>query len=151
MSLRSASRLAPTSTATTTNSAIMTPVIRSRRRANDGPGPRRPVPVMSGNVAKSDRARRDYPGWLTERQQGSIAPDTYSSQSQDGSSPMQSTMQDVPLSLAMLLRHGLAVHGNSEVVTYLGDGSRRATFREVGKRAGRLAHALARLGVTDGD
>jgi len=25
-------------------------------------------------------------------------------------------MQDVPLSLAMLLRHGLAVHGNSEVV-----------------------------------
>jgi fatty-acyl-CoA synthase len=64
---------------------------------------------------------------------------------------MQSTMQDVPLSLAMLLRHGLAVHGRSEVVTYLGDGSRRATFREVGERAGRLAYALARLGVTDGD
>jgi fatty-acyl-CoA synthase len=64
---------------------------------------------------------------------------------------MQSTMQDVPLSLAMLLRHGLAVHGSSEVVTYLGDGSRRATFREVGERVGKLAHALARLGVTDGD
>src|SRR5690349_10888931 len=64
---------------------------------------------------------------------------------------MQSTMQDVPLSLAMLLRHGLAVHGNSEVVTYLGDGSRRASFREVGERAGQLAHALARLGVADGD
>jgi fatty-acyl-CoA synthase len=64
---------------------------------------------------------------------------------------MQSTMQDVPLSLAMLLRHGLAVHGSSEVVTCLGEGSRRATFREVGERVGQLAHALARLGVSDGD
>ena len=37
------------------------------------------------------------------------------------------------------------------MVTFEGDGSRRATFAEVGDRADRLANALARLGVEPGD
>jgi fatty-acyl-CoA synthase len=60
---------------------------------------------------------------------------------------MLSTMQDRPLSITSLYRHGMRVYGDSEVVTLEGDGSRRATFAEVGRRADRLASALARLGV----
>ena len=63
-----------------------------------------------------------------------------------------STMMDVPLSLAALLRHGAQVHGESEVFTCTGDGDpRRATFAEVAERAGRLAGALRHLGVEEGD
>jgi fatty-acyl-CoA synthase len=63
---------------------------------------------------------------------------------------MRSTMQDVPLSLAALARYGTTVHAQSEVVTSTGDGVRRATFADVGRRAAQLAHALRGLGV-DGD
>jgi fatty-acyl-CoA synthase len=62
---------------------------------------------------------------------------------------VHSTMQDVPLSIATLLRHGTTVHSGSEVATYTGSGIRRATFGEVGGRAAQLAHALRDdLGVT---
>ena len=61
---------------------------------------------------------------------------------------MRSTMQDVPLSIATIVRYGTTVHGASEVVTWTGDGVRRATFAEVGRRAAQLAHALRGLGVT---
>ncbi len=63
---------------------------------------------------------------------------------------MQSTMQDAPLQIAQILRHGSTVHGDAEVVTWTGDGSRRRTYAEVGRRCARLAHALRGLGV-DGD
>jgi fatty-acyl-CoA synthase len=43
------------------------------------------------------------------------------------------------------------VFGDSEVVTFEGDGCRRATFAEVGRRVDRLAGALRRLGIEDGD
>jgi fatty-acyl-CoA synthase len=59
-------------------------------------------------------------------------------------------MQDAPLSIARLVRHGTVAFGDSEVVTWTGEGSRRATYAEVGKRAARLAHALRKLGI-DGD
>jgi len=62
-----------------------------------------------------------------------------------------STMQDFPLSIAMLLRHGRAVHADSQVVTFEGESSRRASFGEVAERAELLAAALSRLGVTAGD
>src|SRR2546421_2012013 len=64
---------------------------------------------------------------------------------------LESTMQDFPLTIAMILRHGRTVHGDSEVVTFEGDSSRRASFVEVAGRVGQLAAALQRLGIEPGD
>jgi fatty-acyl-CoA synthase len=64
---------------------------------------------------------------------------------------MLSTMQDFPLTIGMLFRHGRKVHGKSQVVTWTGDGARRASFAEVGTRVEKLAAALSRLGVRPGD
>ena len=61
---------------------------------------------------------------------------------------MRSTMQEVPLSIATIVRYGTTVHGTSEVITSTGDGVRRATFADVGRRAAQLANALRGLGVT---
>jgi fatty-acyl-CoA synthase len=61
---------------------------------------------------------------------------------------MRSTMQDVPLSTATIVRYGTTVHGSSEVITSTGDGTRRATYADVGRRAAQLANALRELGVT---
>jgi fatty-acyl-CoA synthase len=61
---------------------------------------------------------------------------------------MRSTMQDVPLSIATIVRYGTTVHGSSEVITSTGDGVRLATYADVGRRAAQLAHALRGLGVT---
>ena len=60
---------------------------------------------------------------------------------------MLSTMQDFPLTITAIFRHGRSVYGGSEVVTFEGESSRRATFAEVADRAERLAAALRRLGV----
>src|ERR687893_1364344 len=57
-------------------------------------------------------------------------------------------MMDVPLTVGMIMRHGSTVHGDSEVVTWTGDGARRASYTEVGRRASQLAGALRGLGVT---
>src|ERR1019366_3813789 len=64
---------------------------------------------------------------------------------------MQSTMQERPLLIRDIFRHGRDVHGASEVVTFEGDSFRRASFSEVAGRAERLAAALTRLGVGRGD
>ena len=60
---------------------------------------------------------------------------------------MRSTMQDRPLTIASILRHGAAVFSDSTVVTVGEDGSRRASFGEVAARSHRLANALTSLGV----
>src|SRR5271154_4977473 len=62
-----------------------------------------------------------------------------------------STMQDFPLSIAAILRHGQRVYADSEGVTWTDSGARRATFAEVGANAARLANVLAGLGVQNGD
>src|SRR5579862_825345 len=62
-----------------------------------------------------------------------------------------STMQDFPLSVAAILRHGERVYARSECVTWTDGEPRRATFAEVGANAARLAHGLAGLGVGAGD
>ncbi|MHB8245384.1 MAG: long-chain fatty acid--CoA ligase [Acidimicrobiales bacterium] len=64
---------------------------------------------------------------------------------------MRSTMQDAPLLVRDILRHGQQVHGSSEVVTFDGGGFRRARFGEIGQRAAQLAHGLAGIGVRPGD
>ncbi len=64
---------------------------------------------------------------------------------------MQSTMQDGPLLVSGILRHGQRVYGDSLVFTATADGYREATFSQVGAGAERLAKALARLGVSGDD
>src|SRR3984957_3366811 len=64
---------------------------------------------------------------------------------------MQSTMQNAPLLIRDLLFHGQRVHGDSSVITVEEGGSRKATFVEVATRAEKLAAALTRLGIEQGD
>jgi acyl-CoA synthetase (AMP-forming)/AMP-acid ligase II len=64
---------------------------------------------------------------------------------------MLGTMQDFPLTVRMILEHGRTVHGDAEVVTWTGEGARRLGFASVGERAARLAGALRRLGIGEGD
>jgi fatty-acyl-CoA synthase len=60
---------------------------------------------------------------------------------------VRSTMQDVPLSIASILRHGQQVFGDAQIITVTDGGSRRASFSEVAANAARLAHGLGALGV----
>jgi fatty-acyl-CoA synthase len=64
-----------------------------------------------------------------------------------------STMQDAPLLVSGILRHGQQVYGDSQVITIIGPAGEflEASFTEVAGRAERLASALDRLGVGDGD
>ncbi|WP_245623360.1 long-chain fatty acid--CoA ligase [Spirillospora albida] len=59
-------------------------------------------------------------------------------------------MQDFPLTITSIMRHGTEVAGDAGVATWTGDGVRRRTYAEVGERAARLAGALRALGV-DGE
>jgi fatty-acyl-CoA synthase len=60
---------------------------------------------------------------------------------------MRSTMQDVPLTIGAITRHGTTVHRDSEVVTATEDGTRRLTYGELGQRVAKLAGALRGLGI----
>ena len=64
---------------------------------------------------------------------------------------MLSTMQDGPLLISGILRHGQQVYGDSRVVTITGPAaeSTEATYAEVARRAEQLAAALGRLGIGD--
>ncbi|MBV8529062.1 MAG: long-chain fatty acid--CoA ligase [Candidatus Dormibacteraeota bacterium] len=64
---------------------------------------------------------------------------------------MESTMQEVPLTLTELFHHGRRVFGSSEVVTWEGGHARHSTFHEVAARVERLAAGLRSLGVQPGD
>ena len=61
---------------------------------------------------------------------------------------MRSTMQDFPLTIQAILRHGAEVNGDGEVITATADGSRTETYAELGRRAARLANVLRGLGIT---
>ncbi len=61
---------------------------------------------------------------------------------------MDSTMQDFPLTITAIMRHGCGVHGAHTVTTATGGGYRRTTYADLGRQAGRLANALRHLGVT---
>jgi fatty-acyl-CoA synthase len=62
-------------------------------------------------------------------------------------------MQDAPLLVSGILRHGQEVYGDSSVLTITGpDGeASEASFSQVAERSERLAAALARLGIGDSD
>ena len=60
---------------------------------------------------------------------------------------MRSTMMDIPLTIASIMRYGTSIYGDREVVTCTQDATRRRTYAEAGRRAARLANALRGLGV----
>src|ERR1019366_120654 len=64
---------------------------------------------------------------------------------------MLSTMQDGPLLISGILRHGQCVYGDSEVITVRPGGDQKSTFTQVRERAEKLAAALRRLGIGDSD
>ena len=64
---------------------------------------------------------------------------------------MESTMQEIPLTVTELFRRGERTFPQSEVVTFRGTDSRRSTFADVAARVPRLANALCDLGVRPGD
>ncbi|MHB1786968.1 MAG: AMP-binding protein, partial [Acidimicrobiales bacterium] len=64
---------------------------------------------------------------------------------------MLSTMADTQLSISSIFRHGQFIYADSQVATFEGGPVRRASFAQVAERTERLARALHRLGVADGD
>lgn len=67
------------------------------------------------------------------------------------SKPVNSTMMEFPLTTRMIMERGGLVFGDSECITYDPAGSRRTSFRAIAENAGKLANALKRLGVEQGD
>ena len=64
---------------------------------------------------------------------------------------MKSTMQDAPLLISGIMRHGEFVYADKRVFTITPDGVDEATFFQISKRAEQLAAALSKLGVRSGD
>ncbi len=64
---------------------------------------------------------------------------------------MRSTMQDAPLLINRILRHGEFLYGHKKVLTVTSDGVRETSFAHVARRSEQLAAALADLGIGDGD
>lgn len=64
---------------------------------------------------------------------------------------MRGMMQNQPLLISTLIEHAAQFHAGTEIVSTLVEGGElRTTWAEVRQRAKRLANALARLGVTQG-
>ncbi len=61
---------------------------------------------------------------------------------------MLSTMQDGPLLLRDLVRHGEWIYADKKVITVTPEGINEATFFQISKRAEQLASALSKIGVT---
>jgi fatty-acyl-CoA synthase len=61
---------------------------------------------------------------------------------------MRSTMQDFPLTVTAILRHGTGPHADRVVTTATGDDYREITYGELGRRVARLAHGLRGIGVS---
>lgn len=65
---------------------------------------------------------------------------------------MKSTMQEVPLTVASILRHVTTNHAGRQVITYsAGEPARSLNYGSLEERCGRLANALRRAGVSDDD
>ena len=57
-------------------------------------------------------------------------------------------MQDFPLTITMVLRHGTRWHADRKVITATDDGYREASYGTVGERVAQLAHGMRGLGIT---
>ncbi len=64
---------------------------------------------------------------------------------------MKSTMQDTPLLISGILKHGEWLYAEKRVFTVCDGSVESATFLEISKNAERLAAALTRLGIGRGD
>jgi fatty-acyl-CoA synthase len=64
---------------------------------------------------------------------------------------MHSTMQDFPLTVTGILRHGTAWNSSRRVITAGPEGYRDISYGELGTRVAQLAHGLRQLDVVDGD
>ncbi len=64
---------------------------------------------------------------------------------------MDSTMQDAPLLIRDIVRHGEWLYGHKKVFTVTPNGVEEENFFQISKRAEQLAAALAKLGVRRGD
>ncbi|HEY4454433.1 MAG TPA: long-chain fatty acid--CoA ligase [Pseudonocardiaceae bacterium] len=64
---------------------------------------------------------------------------------------LASTMQDFPLTITAILRHGATVYRDSECVTWNGASATKANYAQIAANAERLAAALSKLGVQEGD
>ncbi|MHB2028954.1 MAG: long-chain fatty acid--CoA ligase [Acidimicrobiales bacterium] len=64
---------------------------------------------------------------------------------------MESTMQNAPLLISGIMRHGDYIYADKKVFTVTPDGVEEATFFQIARRAEQLAAALTALGVRRGD
>ncbi len=65
---------------------------------------------------------------------------------------MKGLMQDWPLRVSTIIDHAARFHGDREIVTRTVEGPiTRTTYKEVHLRARKVAQALARLGIKEGD
>ena len=60
-------------------------------------------------------------------------------------------MQDFPLTITAMLRHGTGWHADRKVITATADGYREGSYATIGERAAQLAHGLTSLGITGDD
>ncbi len=60
-------------------------------------------------------------------------------------------MQDAPLLLSGIIRHGEAIYAEKRVFTVTPEGVQEATFAQIARRAEQLAKALEKLGIGRGD
>ncbi|MCV7298641.1 long-chain fatty acid--CoA ligase [Mycobacterium barrassiae] len=64
---------------------------------------------------------------------------------------MDSTMQDFPLTVTGILRHGTTWYSGRKAITKTADGYREISFGELGGRVAQLANGLRAIGVAGGD
>ena len=64
---------------------------------------------------------------------------------------MRGLMMDYPLTVTAIMERAKRLFPNKEIVTKAGPNLERYTYREMFERVGRLANALKRLGVQQGD
>lgn len=63
---------------------------------------------------------------------------------------MDSTMQDFPLTVTAILRHGAGWYSHRKAITATPNGYREMSYGELGTRVAQLAHGLRGLGVRPG-
>jgi 3-(methylthio)propionyl---CoA ligase len=65
---------------------------------------------------------------------------------------MHGLMMNMPLMISSLIRHADRFHGDTEIVSRTVEGAiHRYTYRDAHARSRKLARALSRQGVVDGD